>query len=232
MNIKYVFLSEPATLIEIAWSYSKENPGFHYEVELNVSISASIMVYSDPLPESELASWVTYWDKAYPTQRDMPEPVPPSKCMIKVDKSPTGTILRVALVEGEWIQLEKPVMGFVEHLRHAGWIEDKLASATSIPVESEGQMKTSFEGETQPTGLHSEKERTIDTALLEDLATRKIDKSGYWLTKQYSIDERIVIVALWRQWKDELGPSWTRIQHAEHFHIPDSTLGGWITNLG
>lgn len=71
-----------------------------------------------------------------------------------------------------------------------------------------------------------------DGDLLVELATRDIDCSGDWLTRSYSLDERIAIVRLWRLWREQLGPTWTRVRHAQHFHIPEGTLAGWITKYG
>ena len=69
----------------------------------------------------------------------------------------------------------------------------------------------------------------LQEQIITDLQVRTINKSGDWLTKTYTLDERIGITALWHRWKTERGAIWTRLRHAQHFHIPQGVLSNWVT---
>lgn len=82
----------------------------------------------------------------------------------------------------------------------------------------------------EPKG--EEREAQALDAIVKAMATRQIDRSGDFLTRSYKLDDRIAIVILWNRWHKERTPTWTRTKHAQHFHIPEGTLSGWITNYG
>ena len=69
----------------------------------------------------------------------------------------------------------------------------------------------------------------LQEQIITDLQVRTINKSGDWLTKTYTLDEWIGITALRHRWKTERGAIWTRLRHAQHFHIPQGVLSNWVT---
>jgi hypothetical protein len=64
--------------------------------------------------------------------------------------------------------------------------------------------------------------------MFSDLPILKLNHPKEWLTKYYTLDQRVAIAKLWEKWKKRKGATWTRKQHADHFQIPYSTLSDWV----
>lgn len=161
------------------------------------------------------------------------------------------TLSKIPDIEGIPAAKLQPTEGMLSLNFYCYVHNEKEAKAWEITVREAGEYSTILDISSQNNSIQHQyitflgfvrewaKEHAVDkpadsesdNKLLCELAIRPIDRSGDWLTKSYILSERIAIVELWRLWRDKRGPSWTRIQHAQHFHIPDGTLGDWITKL-